>query len=181
MATFMTDIAVQRLQRAVEELTEAIEVAATQRNVAIEDLLEEIGGRPELRALLSAAVDTASGTEDDYLRRLAARLLKEGLTDNDAVDECRLLLATLRQLEPVHLRVFALIAGSQLHPEGLSGKSVEMPMTIEALEEAWPPGRFVLPAVLAVLEGVGLIREDMFSRPPSQPRALRTPGTDAAH
>jgi hypothetical protein len=163
VATFLTEIAIQRLQRTMDLLTEVVEAAARDHCKDTDAFLEDIDQRPELRSLLSAGFEAASSTEDEHLRQIASRLLREGLADDSAVDECRLLVSTLRQLEPVHLRVFGMIANSRLFLEQAAPKSVQLPMTFDALLNAWPAGKFVLPAILAVLEGAGLIRSDMFS------------------
>ena len=93
VAAAWTEITLQRLKRAVEELTSAVEDAAQDRGIRIEARFEEIAQQTDVRTLFASGADTVALSEDERLRRIAGRLLKEGLTDSAAVDESRLLLA----------------------------------------------------------------------------------------
>lgn len=158
-AAFISELGLQRVERKLELLALALAEAAEATGQDIASLREEILGNPSLRGLMAAADAAASAAEDDRLLAMAGRLLKEGLVDHARVDEARLLLRTLRELEPAHLRLLGAIIHSR-HPDD---PDVYAPATRADLVELWPEGARVLPSTLATLEGGGLIRSTMFS------------------
>lgn len=56
-----------------------------------------------------------------------------------------------------------MILQSRLPIQGQQRESGNITMSLDRLETAWPAGRCIHPAVLATLEGTGLVRLQMFS------------------
>jgi len=162
VSAFLVELELRRLKRAIEEMQNAIDTAAANRSITIEEFLDQIRVHPNVRGLIASAFETTRAAEDEHILYVARRILIDGLADDARVDQARLLMTTLRSLEPAHLRVLADIGDHVV--AGSDGRgSLSCPMTVDEILTKWPEGRVVLPAVLATLQAAGLVEHGMFS------------------
>lgn len=160
LSTLLTQLAIDKLERGLHELESAFEKAARERQVDTDELAERVAASPRLTSLVGRAADTAISADDEVMRRLAGRLLREGLVDDAAIDRSRFLAGTLRRIEPVHLRVLGEIANHRVTIPGVDGPG-RAAMSVVLLEQRWTDQPDLLPAILATLEAEALIVKDM--------------------
>jgi len=143
----------------------AYEVAADEAGMSPDELLRSILGDERLLDLAVAVVTAAAETALDAKINALGRALATGATaaDDAVVDEQRLLVRILADLEAPHIRVLVQLA--RPHPRG---RSVEVPRVggetrpgwaVDDLEEALASARAILEPILRVLEAHGLATE----------------------
>src|SRR5262249_30272275 len=100
VAAFVTQLALDRHDRAIDAVETAISTHAQHAHVTVEEVLERAEASPRLRALIDATLEAALAFDDEHHRRVAASILRGGLDDDACVDEARFLAGSLRRLEP---------------------------------------------------------------------------------
>lgn len=73
-------------------------------------VLSRIDKNPELEPLLSQAIEAATRTSMEAKRRLLAQAAAAALEDDQKVEPASLIVATLSQLEPVHIHALVRLA-----------------------------------------------------------------------
>ncbi|CML55875.1 secreted protein [Mycobacterium tuberculosis] len=73
-------------------------------------VLSRIEKNPELEPLLSQAIEAATRTSMEAKRRLLAQAAAAALEDDQKVEPASLIVATLSQLEPVHIHALVRLA-----------------------------------------------------------------------
>lgn len=73
-------------------------------------MLSRIDKNPELEPLLSQAIEAATRTSMEAKRRLLAQAAAAALEDDQKVEPASLIVATLSQLEPVHIHALVRLA-----------------------------------------------------------------------
>lgn len=155
VGALLTELSLIRIERQLTALAEVVERLADAQASTAEEVANAIRAEPARTAMFLAAGEVIGTSEDELIRRMAGRVLLAGLEDDALVDECRVMMASLRQFEPAHLRVLGfaaerrMIKDHQLPPD---------PLTEAALVERWPQGEVVMPSVLAALESGGALR-----------------------
>lgn len=153
-AGVVTELRLQRIEDAIEDVDRAVRDAAHQRSEPPEAVLEGIAQSPRLAALLLRSLAAAQEADDAEIRSAAARVLRQGLIDDANIDECLLYLSTLRRLGPPHLRLLRFMATRRMmnRPDGDPRDTVP-----EDFKEAWPDAADVLPGLQHALQSEGVI------------------------
>lgn len=79
-------------------------------------LERRLGENPDVETLLVNAVDAAIRSNYEAKRRLLVRAVLTALEDDAKADEAGLLIATLAELEPVHVKALARLAAEIENP-----------------------------------------------------------------
>ncbi|MDQ4144923.1 MAG: hypothetical protein M3198_14530 [Actinomycetota bacterium] len=124
----------------------------------VAELFERIRNDPRLAAMFEQAVEAAVAEVDARKRKGLARALTSGLiaADDAEVDVAQLVLSTLNNLQPAHVRLLDLL--KKLPPlEGHAQLSPGTPLADSDIHALWPGVGNALTVVAAQLLSWGLI------------------------
>jgi hypothetical protein len=144
------------------QASRALEIAAHQANVELDELRRRLTADPRRLQLTAAALSAAAATALDAKIRVLGRALATGAiaTDDATVDEQQLLVAAMADLEAPHVRVLNQLS---IQHAGYWG-----PKTLTGQAHGWSPHDLatqvpgiaaVLQPILTVLAGHGLIMD----------------------
>lgn len=142
--------------------------------LAGERLAARLSEDPEFAALFETALEASARSAHDQKVRLLARVVAQAANDTASVDDAELVAATIRELEPAHVRALAILAGyKQQHPdangvaaviEGMAGLRTRVPAKVSGtsgiLRALMGTSDDVADAVSATLERQGLTWND---------------------
>jgi hypothetical protein len=128
----------------------------------------------QFAALFETALDASVRSADERKLRLLARVVAQAASDTASIDDAQLVAATIRDLEPPHVRALAILADYKLeYPdatgvasviEGMAGLRTRKPQKVtgssEILRARLGASAEVADAVSATLERLGLIWND---------------------
>jgi hypothetical protein len=134
-----------------------------------EELRRTIEENPAIAELVGLAWEAGAETADTNKRRLLAKVAAAALrgdTTPGRVDELQLLLRTVRELDPLHVALLAVMGakgdGRPREACEVSGRELRLPpeedqITREQLSADWPSAPDLLDPAIAALERAGLI------------------------
>lgn len=93
-------IARRRRQR-VADFRQLVEDAS---GMAADEVLRRMEANPEVEEVIARAIEAAAITAHDEKRELLAKVVAAGLHDDAVVDETLLMVRTIDNIEPAHLR-----------------------------------------------------------------------------
>ena len=139
-----------------------------------EDLAIRLRDDPEFAALFETALDASARSAHDVKVKLLARVVAQAASDNASVDEAELVVATIRELEPVHVRALAILGeNKRQHPdatgvaaviEGMAGLRTRRPGRVSGsstvIRTTMGASDDIADAISATLERQGLIWND---------------------
>ncbi len=139
-----------------------------------EDLAARLRDDEEFAALFETALDASARSAHKQKLLLLARVVAQAANDTAAIDDAQLLEATIRDLEPPHVRALAILADYKVeHPdatgvanviEGMAGLRMRRPEKVTGssgiLRALMGTSDEVGDAVSATLERQGLIWND---------------------
>lgn len=100
-------------QRAERNAEQVLDDAAAESELDVEELLRRVGEDERLMLLLASTIEAAQRASAEAKLTGLARALATGILQNDdaAIDEAQMIVATIRELEPAHLRALEHVAG----------------------------------------------------------------------
>jgi hypothetical protein len=146
----------EAIERRRNRMARALETAADIMDVGLDILAERAVGHDARLELLAQVLEAAGRTPLEAKVRALGRVLAEGLQgEDDSTGEAAVLANALADVEAAHVRVLALLKNE---PQPLNYPGTHMKgWRPDQLEETMPNDRAVMPAVLAILQGHGLI------------------------
>jgi hypothetical protein len=86
--------------------------------LAGEGLAARLSDDPEFAALFETSAEASARSAHDQKVRLLAQVVAQAANDTASVDDAALVAATIRELEPAHVRTLAILAGcKQQYPD----------------------------------------------------------------
>lgn len=145
-------IASKRVSRAADFAVMLEEAAG----LSPDDLLRAVEQSDEHAELLATAWDAASRAPDERKRRLLARAAAQGITTDGAkIDDVPLIVRTLDELEPVHMKLLEVLRTVRVVQNG--SLRVMGAMTTKQVVEEWPEARESVEPIMAMLIREGLV------------------------
>jgi len=142
----------RREQRAKELLDGAVD------DVGADALGERMRDDEAFEDLVRRAVDVAAGARDRAKRHALRRALVAGARDSARVDEQRIVVEVLADLEVPHVQVLAVLGGlNEISRRPFPSTTSPVALSLEELRGRLPGHAHVLDVILAQLAGVGLI------------------------
>jgi hypothetical protein len=135
-------IALRRSSRVKDFLDELLAAGVTSERLVTAVEQSEILGD-----LLHEAANAAAECSDEQRRKLLARALVAGIEGGVELDDARFFTRTMRQVDPVHMKLLGLV-------------SVHQPLSSQEMGRAWPDAQSMIKPMRARLNREGLI-EDM--------------------
>ena len=111
---------VKRRRQRVAGFRELVEAAS---GMAADEVLRKVEENPEVEEVVTRAIEGAAITAHDEKRELLARVVAAGLLDDALVDETLLLVRTIDNIDPPHIRALLSI-GTRRGPPMASGTLV---------------------------------------------------------
>jgi hypothetical protein len=136
-------------ERYVSSAEHVVEHARTGAGLSVEEVLDWLTESPEHLDTMAVAVRAAFETLDENKIRSLARALQVGLDDEARLDEARLAITALAQLESMHLRVLQFYV--QAKWQGGFGLDPA---------QAFPKLAIGMPRILATLQREGLTSDN---------------------
>lgn len=174
-----------RVQVILDYLDAARERASARSQMFIGAVIEDSGlageglaallrDDPQFAALFEAALGASARSAHEQKIRLLARVVAQAANDTASVDDAELVAATIRELEPAHVRALAILADYKVHHpdatgaaaviEGMAGLRTRTPGKASGssgvLRALMGTANDVSDAVSATLERQGLIWND---------------------